>query len=119
MYYHLPTKHTDIFFKDASLNADKSVALEAWYVDADYIPTLQMMAAGRNFSPDMPTDSSKILINEAAARMLGYTDALNKNIYSQSEEEEGKLVARSVIGVVKDFNTGSLRNKIPHCICTV
>ncbi len=109
--------HTDIFFKDASLNADKSVALEAWYVDADYIPTLQMqMAAGRNFSPDMPTDSSKILINETAARMLGYTDALNKNIYSQSEEEEGKLVARSVIGVVKDFNTGSLRNKIPPIV---
>jgi putative ABC transport system permease protein len=38
-------------------------------VDEDYIPTLGMqMAKGRNFSKQMLTDSSGIILNEAAAR---------------------------------------------------
>ncbi|MFT3823812.1 MAG: ABC transporter permease [Chitinophagaceae bacterium] len=118
----LPTAnetHTDIFFKDATANANNTISLEAWYVDAGFIPTLQIkMARGRNFSPDMPTDSAAVLINETAARMLGYSDPLNKNVYTGGEED-GKAIAHPVIGVVKDFNAGSLRNTIPPIIFTL
>jgi putative ABC transport system permease protein len=110
----LPTAtnlNTGIYSKDAARSDGQVLGLTEWYVDADYIPTLGMeMAQGRNFSSKMPTDSQTIIINETAARLLGFTkDPLNKVLYSSG-------VAMNVIGVVKDFNAGSLRNKIPPVV---
>jgi len=68
----LPTsnwKSTAIYFKDASFDQKKALFPQSWEVDENYISTLEMkMAAGRNFSADMLTDSSGIVINEAAAK---------------------------------------------------
>jgi len=119
----LPTgneSHTDIYFKSAERGKDKSVSLEGWFVDADYIPAMQMqIVQGRNFSPKMPTDTTAVLINETAARLLGYTkDPLSKSIFSAGEDED-KLIERPIIGVVKDFNAGSLHDKIPPVVFTL
>ena len=93
-------------FPDGSLTS--TVLLEDWQVDADYLPTLDMrLAAGRNFSPQLPTDSGCILINETAARYLGYAHPLQERLYSF----RGSIGYR-IIGVVKDFNTGSLHDPI-------
>ncbi len=99
------------FCKNASLNVNQSIFMGQWAVDADYIPALGMeMAGGRNFSPLMPTDSSAVIINETAARMLGFSEPLNKMIY-QSDNNNNPVPFR-IIGVVKDFNAGSLRKKV-------
>lgn len=93
-------------FPDATLTS--TVLLEDWRVDADYLPTLDMrLAAGRNFSPQLPTDSGCILINETAARTLGYARPLKERLYTF-----GDSIGYRIIGVVKDFNTGSLHNPI-------
>ncbi|HVU94093.1 MAG TPA: ABC transporter permease [Puia sp.] len=93
-------------FPDGSLTS--TVLLEDWQVDADYLPTLDMhLAAGRNFSPQLSTDSGCILINETAARYLGYTHPLQERLYSFRDS-----IGYRIIGVVKDFNTGSLHNPI-------
>ena len=64
----------DAFFKDASRGT--SMAMEHWYVDADYLSAMGMtVAKGRNFSPVLPTDTGGVLINETAAAELGYKDA--------------------------------------------
>jgi len=98
------------FSKDATMSTNQLVTISDWSVDADYISTLGIkMAQGRNFSAKMPTDSNAFLINEAAARLLGYTKSLQEKLY-ESNRGNGAS-ARSIIGVVKDFNTGSLRNK--------
>jgi len=98
------------FSKDATMSTNQLVTISDWSVDADYISTLGIkMAQGRNFSAQMPTDSNAFLINEAAARLLGYTKPLQEKLY-ESNRGNGAS-ARSIIGVVKDFNTGSLRNK--------
>lgn len=115
----LPTsgwKNTRIFFKDASLNQKESMFPQTWDVDADWIPTLDMkMAQGRNFNKDIATDSSAVIINEAAARFLGFKDnAVNKELY-QSLGGKTKLANTKlyhVVGVVKDFHFNSLREKI-------
>ena len=54
------------------------------------------------------TDSNAAIINETTAAILGYKDPLNKSIYRSTD----KVWPYHIIGVVKDFNTGSLRNKI-------
>lgn len=105
----LPTadnNNTEIYSKEGATSSGQTTALATWYVDEDYIPTLGMkMADGRNFSKGMLTDSLAVVVNEAAVNMLGYRDPLNKTI------KEGNQTFR-IIGVVKDFNAGSLRNKI-------
>ncbi|MDQ2752361.1 MAG: ABC transporter permease, partial [Bacteroidota bacterium] len=46
-----------------------------YHVDENYIPTFGMqMATGRNFSKDFTTDSSAILLNETAAKALGWNN---------------------------------------------
>ncbi len=67
------------------------------------------LVAGRSYSRDFPSDSSKALvINEAAARQYGYTnpaDVIGKKFSQWGREGE-------VIGVVKDFNYISLHRTI-------
>jgi putative ABC transport system permease protein len=104
----LPTsviEETQVYSKDAGNSPGNSAGLDTWSIDADYFPTLGMgMATGRNFSPDQPTDSSAIIINETAARLLGFSDPLRENLYQHR--------AMKIIGVVRDFNAGSLRTMI-------
>lgn len=111
MTTNLPTHdnfNTEVYGKDATMSPGQSTAIATWAVDENYIPTLGMeMAAGRNFEKGTLTDSSAVIINETAAAMLGFNpNPLNKKIYLGG----GKAI--NIIGVVKDFNAGSLRNKI-------
>jgi putative ABC transport system permease protein len=105
------------WFRDPSLNAKAVVVLTNMYVDEDYIPTLGMkMAQGRNFDPrSFPTDSTGIIINQAAAELLGWKEPLNEKFYRpNSRDSTGKLTSQSyhVIGVVKDFNYNSMHEKV-------
>jgi len=81
------------------------------------------MAAGRNFSKEMMTDSSAVILNEAAAKFLGFADPINKTIY-QSLGGDRKGSAPNVkechiIGVVKNFHFNSLREKIEPVVMTL
>jgi len=59
------------WFKDPTLDAKQVIIMTDFYADQNYVPTLGMsMAAGRNFSLDFPTDSSAVIINETAAKLL-------------------------------------------------
>jgi putative ABC transport system permease protein len=101
----------EAFSKSATGDARQTAILGHWEVDADYIPTLKMtMLQGRNFSSQMSTDSSALIINETAARMLGFTDPLHKILYLKNNDNTSYPV--HIIGVVQDFNTGSLRHQI-------
>ncbi len=100
----------DSYSKDAVMNTHNSVQMQSWFVDNDYIQTMGMeMAAGRSFSKDFPSDSTAIIINETAAKMLGYDDPLSKTIYTH---EGAGNTPYKIIGVVKDFNFETLRQKI-------
>lgn len=97
------------FFKDATGAVTSVVLMGDWRVDADFIPTLQMkMVEGRNFSPLMPTDSDAVLINETAARALGLVHPIGKMVYTGPNP----VTAFPIIGVVRDFNAGSLRDPV-------
>jgi putative ABC transport system permease protein len=94
---------------DATMSANHTQTIVDWAVDAGYIPALKMeIVEGRNFSEDMPTDSSAIIINETAARSLGFTNPLNAKLYDFNSRTQ-QAQEFHIIGVVKDFNAGSLR----------
>jgi putative ABC transport system permease protein len=94
-------------------NNDQRINTQQYQVDHEYIPTLGMqILKGRNFSRDFPTDSSAVIINEAAMRAFGWTqDPLNKEI-GHFVDYQGTKVNYRVIGVVKDFHYESLHRAI-------
>jgi putative ABC transport system permease protein len=100
------------WFPDASLDARKAILMTTLRVDDHYIPTLGMqMIKGRNFDlAQFPTDSTAILLNEAAVGMLGVKDPLNLILYNH--DDQFKLLTYHVVGVVKDFNYNSMHDKI-------
>ncbi len=92
-----------------------------YHVDENYIPTFGMqMATGRNFSKDFTTDSSAILLNETAARALGWnnTTAIGKTLIRQNSDR-GNNFAYHVIGVVKNFNFKSLHEVVSPLFMTL
>ncbi len=104
------------WFKDASLDAKQVTIMTDFYVDQNYIPTMGMsMAAGRNFSADFLTDSSAIIINETAAKLLGFKEPMNKTLYRpDGNGGSSGFTAKPyhIIGVVKDFNFSSMHDKV-------
>ena len=97
------------YYKTASAKGNEAFLLQRWLIDAQYIPLLGMkMVSGRNFSANMPSDSSGVLVNETAARLLGYPDPINMPLYRGPEPEN----FFHILGLVKDFNGGTLHEKI-------
>ncbi|GGH05146.1 ABC transporter permease [Mucilaginibacter phyllosphaerae] len=82
-------------------------------IDEDFVPTLQIkMAAGRNFSKQVTSDvTNAILVNQTLVKELGWKDAVGKTVRT-GVNEQGKVIAQTIVGVVKDFNTYSLQHKI-------
>ena len=104
------------WFKDPTLDAKQVTIVTDFYADQNYIPTMGMnLVAGRNFSVDFLTDSSAVIINETAAKLLGFKDPLNKTLYRpDGYAADGRFKSRQyhIIGVVKDFNFSSMHDKV-------
>jgi putative ABC transport system permease protein len=100
------------WFRDASLDARKVFFMTTLMVDDHYVPTLGMqIVQGRNFDlAQFPTDSTGIVLNEAAVAMLGVKDPLNLIIWYKDHEFPAR--AFHVVGVVKDFNYNSMHDRI-------
>jgi putative ABC transport system permease protein len=104
------------WFKDATLDAKQVNIMTDFYADQNYIPTLGMqITAGRNFSTDFLTDSSAVIINETASRLLGFKNPLRETLYRPSGyTSNGGFASKPfhIIGVVKDFNFNSMHDKV-------
>jgi putative ABC transport system permease protein len=78
------------------------------FVGYDYVETLDLnLAAGRDFSREVASDTAAVLLNETGAREFGLSP----------EEAVGESVMRGdmpleIIGVVEDFHYASLRETI-------
>ena len=81
-------------------------------IDENYFETVGMeMASGRNFSKDFPSDvDNGLIINEAAAKDLGWDDPINKRFNTRGER------FFTVVGVVKDFHFENMQHKIEPLI---
>jgi putative ABC transport system permease protein len=97
---------------------------DMYYIAADdqFLKTFEIgLLKGRNFSAS-PADSSAIMINETAATILGIKEPSEQLIEIPSVDFSGNVstldapfIAR-VVGIVKDFNFRSLREKVAPLI---
>ena len=112
----LPTnydRNNNAFFTSPALDPKSAMSMQMWSVDENYIPTLGMkLTDGRNFSKQYLTDSTGIIVNEAAAKFLNTKDILNKKLYSITNFKTKELNEFHIVGVVKNFNFSSLRDLI-------
>lgn len=107
-------------FPEPTLDQKTAISAQIWSVDENYIPTLGMeMAKGRNFSKQFPTDSTGIIINEAAAKYLGFKDPLNKPLYYLNDMKTKDIKTYHIVGVVKDFNFNSLHQTVTPLALTL
>lgn len=83
---------------------------DLYEIDYDFISNFGIeIVAGRDYSRDYASDSTKaMIVNEAAARYWGYSEP--KDIIGKKFEQWGKT--GEIIGVVKDFNYRSLHHRV-------
>jgi putative ABC transport system permease protein len=107
------------FMISPETNTSQLVKTLRYDVDYEYMATLGMqMKEGRNFSKAYSTDSSAIILNETAAKMLGWkNDAIDKTVSRRNNEGDTK--AFHVIGIVKDFHFKSLHEAITPLVMTL
>ncbi len=93
-------------------NTDEGSSIQLWDVDHDYLSTMGMkIVEGRDFSREFSTDSTAVILNQAAVKLFGLDNPIGK-IISRPYNNEGDFTNHTIIGVVKDFHFQSLRNSI-------
>jgi len=85
---------------DGSTAVDERTSFLRLGSDADFVKTMGMdLVAGRDIDINrFPTDSSAILINEAAAKAMRLADPIGKKI-----NYKGSNYYMHIVGVIKDF----------------
>ncbi|MEO6902706.1 MAG: ABC transporter permease [Bacteroidia bacterium] len=101
---------SQVYIKDKNKdNQYPEIHVNIYHVDNDYLATLGIkLLQGRNFSNAFATDSSAVIINEAAVNELGLngTNPIGKTIMRSAQIEY------NIIGVVQDFHYASAKQKI-------
>ena len=85
---------------------DKSVSFATVAVTYDYIKTMGIkLKAGRDFSSDFSSDSSGVILNEAAVKRMGLKNPVGELLKWRGD-------TRKVIGVIPDLQMGSPFQKV-------
>ena len=91
--------------------SDEKWIFKSPQISYDIIEILEMdILEGRSFSRKYHDDDSKIIINESARKMMGFDDPIGQVIKCCNNRKV------EIIGVVKDFNYGSLHHKVKPLI---
>jgi putative ABC transport system permease protein len=97
---------TDGNFNWENRNPNQHIRFQHAGINNDLIETLGMkMIAGRSFLAKYGNDSSKMLLNETAIKVMGLKNPVGKvfNLWGKDFE---------IVGIVKDFNFESLQEQV-------
>lgn len=93
--------------------AANSILVNNWWNDYNFIRTMEMeIIQGRDFSKDIISDSSAVVINETLAKHFGYPGQNIEGKILGMPEDDGRVDEYHIIGVLKDFNFLSLHHPI-------
>ncbi|HEY4966284.1 MAG TPA: FtsX-like permease family protein, partial [Puia sp.] len=121
---HMPGIENISFISDNPINLDQWTNSVDWdgrdagtllnfeqpITGYDFVKTMKLeMKQGRYFSRDFTADTNAYVINETAAKRIGYTNAVGRMITKNGR----KCV---VIGVLKDFHYRSMHDEIKPMI---
>ena len=89
---------------------DKSFIMDVFITNYDFIETFGIsLKEGRSFSRAFRSDTTKVILNEAAIKGMGFDDPIGKTMTFWGEKVE-------IIGIVEDFQYRSLYNQVEPCI---
>ena len=95
---------TNLSITEVRTDDEREVWMQVFLGDENYLECLgYRLLAGRNFSNEIITDTSAVIVNESAVAELGFTDPIGKTL------SDGQF---KIIGVVSDFNFESMKEKI-------
>jgi ABC-type antimicrobial peptide transport system permease subunit len=99
------------FMEWTGMNEDqKKISFRDVMVNADFGPTLGWtMLRGRDFSHSHPTDSSAIIVNETAARILNFKDPIGNTVSLWGK-------SWTIIGVSKDMLVNDPYNTVQPAV---
>jgi putative ABC transport system permease protein len=87
--------------------SDRTHLMNRMEIDGDFQKTLKVqLKDGRFFTDNVTSEKQNAIINEEAAKLLGWSDCDEKYLYDYNYEQDFK-----VVGIIKDFHMKSLRDK--------
>ena len=109
----VPGKAVGEFLANRRFGASKNEELtyEMLKVDHDFIKNYNLqIVAGRSFDKSRPSDSTGVVLNEAAVKQFGFASneaAIGQRVWLETNEKQPNLV----IGVLKNYHQQSLQQK--------
>ena len=100
-------KNPGVLQVDAKIAGNSTINFQCETVDENYLPLLKLpLLAGRNFSPDFPSDPREsVIVNESFAKAANWKNPVGEVVSFDNQTYH-------VIGVVKDYHFASLTEKI-------
>jgi putative ABC transport system permease protein len=113
-FFPTPSNRSDTTFspEEGLTDQENAVIMQTWGVDYDYASTMDFQfIAGRDFDKKFGSDSTAIIVNETAVKLMKTTpkEAIGLQ-YSNDFDPESP--AYTIIGVVKDFHFDSFKEEI-------
>ena len=97
-------------FQWSDQKSDKEVEFRRPHVGYHFIETLGIeVIKGRTFSKSYGDEGSKLIVNEAAAKLIGEQGIVGKTIMDGDDKKQ-------IIGVVKNFKVRSMHEALKPCI---
>lgn len=110
------SNNNNIYFPGKTVSGDESHVINNHWVDHDYLATLGLkMKTGRWFSRDFPSDSTAVILNEVAARQMGFNEDITGkyvSTYAGNNFDSVQIASYKIIGIVEDFHYKTLREHI-------
>jgi putative ABC transport system permease protein len=90
--------------------SEQDYLLNVYHADHDQVNVMGFeMVQGRFFSRDFKSDTTAVVLNETAYKLMGFTQMEGSTVINYSND---KPYPMNIIGVVKDFNFETLRNDV-------
>lgn len=91
-------------------SAEEDISIYHMSIDENFITSMNIsIVEGRNFDFDLVTDKDAVILNEAAASIMGISSLEDLPKVTRGSGEYEKQL--NVIGIVKNFQAGTLREK--------
>jgi putative ABC transport system permease protein len=104
---------SDMFFYPDGGSMETGVMIRRNNVDAGYLEQMKFrMVAGRTFTDNRAAERRKIIVNQTAAKKLGFEPEaiIGRNLHF---DWQGEKYSYEVIGVMEDYHQLSLKEEIP------
>ncbi len=84
----------------------RTITLNEVWVDANFVPLMGLhLIKGRNFNPNLASDSGAVILNQEAVRELSEAGPVGDSVHFFGNNWK-------ILGVVRDFNFQSLRSGV-------